>query len=183
MKHLVIVFAFFLMSSVTVSAQKYFTKTGYISFYSDTPIEKIEGHNKSSSCVLDLATGKMEFGALVKGFQFEKALMQEHFNENYLESNKFPKATFKGQIDNYKDIVPTKNGKVNVKVSGKLTIHGVTKDVITDGVVTVNNGKIDADAQFNVLVADYGITVPSLVKDQIAKSVKVKVDVTLEALK
>ena len=176
--------AFMLLLSIqSVSAQKHFTKTGHISFYSDTPLEKIEAHNKSSNCVLDLATGKLEFATLVKGFQFEKALMQEHFNENYMESTKFPKATFKGQIDNYAKIDVTKNGKTNVKVSGDLTIHGVTKKVSTDAVITVANGKIDTDATFNILVADYGIVIPSLVKDQIAKSVKIKIDATLEPLK
>ena len=85
-----------LLSHVTmVSGQKYFTKTGQISFNANTSIEKIEAINKSASCVMDVETGKIEFGVLVKGFQFEKALMQEHFNENYLESSKFPKATFK----------------------------------------------------------------------------------------
>ena len=91
-------YIFFMVVNV-ISGQKYFTKTGHISFYSDTPLEKIEGHNKSSNCVLDVATGKLEVATLVKGFQFEKALMQEHFNENYMESDKFPKAVFKGQID------------------------------------------------------------------------------------
>lgn len=166
-----------------INAQKYFTKTAHISFYSDTPLEKIEGHNKSSNCVMDLATGKLEFAALIKGFQFEKALLQEHFNENYMESNKFPKATFKGAILNYTKIDPAKSAKYPVKVSGDLTIHGVTKKVTTDAILNVVNGKIDADATFNVLVADYGITIPSLVKDQIAKTVKVKVDATLEAFK
>jgi polyisoprenoid-binding protein YceI len=166
-----------------VSGQKYFTKTGHVSFYSDTPLEKIEAQNKSSNCVLDLATGKLEFAVLIKGFQFEKALMQEHFNENYLESNKFPKATFKGQIDNYNKIDVTKNGKSTVKVSGDLTLHGVTKKLNTDAVVEVKSGKIDADATFNILVADYNISIPSLVKDQIAKSVKVKVDATLDVFK
>ncbi len=183
MKNLVLLIVFVLMNVVFVNAQKVFTKTGHISFYSDTPMEKIEGHNKSSTCVLDLATGNLEYGALIKGFQFEKALMQEHFNENYMESTKFPKAIFKGKIDDYKLIDLTKNGKTNVKVSGKLTIHGVTKDVTTNGIITVNSGKVDADAEFNVMVADYNISIPSLVKDQIARSVKVKVDVTLEALK
>lgn len=183
MRNFLLIFAVIIFSNVTMSAQKYFTKTGVISFFSDTPIEKIEAHNKSTNCVLDIATGKIEFGVLVKGFQFEKALMQEHFNENYMESSKFPKASFKGQIDNYSKIDPAKNGKTTVKVSGDLTIHGVTKKITTDAVINVVNGKIDADAQFNILVADYNISIPALVKDQIAKSVKVKVDATLELLK
>ena len=174
----------FVLININISnAQKYFTKTGVTSFYSDTPIEKIEAQNKSSNCVFDISSGKIEFGVLVKGFQFEKALMQEHFNENYMESNKFPKATFKGQIDNYSKIDPSKNGKTTVKVSGDLTIHGMTKKITTDAAINIVNGKIDTDAQFNVLLADYNISVPALVKDQIAKSVKIKVDATLDLLK
>ncbi len=172
-----------ILNFTNATGQKYFTKTGHISFYSDTPLEKIEGHNKSSNCVLDLATGKLEFGTLIKGFQFEKALMQEHFNENYMESNKFPKATFKGQISDYTKVDVSKNGKIPVKVTGDLTIHGVTKKVTTDAILNVVNGKIETSATFNILVADYGIAIPGLVKDQIAKSVKIKVNATLDALK
>lgn len=176
------IFILTLCANITFG-QKYFTKTGHISFYSDTPLEKIEAHNKSSNCVLDIATGKLEFATLIKGFQFEKALMQEHFNENYMESNKFPKATFKGRIDNYVAIDGSKSGKIPVKVSGDLTIHGVTKKVTTDAVLNVVNGKIETNATFNIAVADYGISIPSLVKDQIAKTVKIKVVAVLEPLK
>jgi len=183
MRKFIIGFFLVFLGVQVMSAQKYFTKTGHISFYSDTPLEKIEGHNKSSNCVLDVATGKLEVATLVKGFQFEKALMQEHFNENYMESDKFPKAVFKGQIDNYSKLDISKNGKVTVKVSGDLTMHGVTKKVTTDAVVSINNGKIITDANFNVLLADFNIKIPALVKDQIAKSLKIKVACTLEPLK
>jgi hypothetical protein len=170
-------------ASQPLMAQKYFTKTGQITFFSDTPLEKIEGINKSSNCVLDIETGKVEFAALIKGFQFDKALMQEHFNENYMESNKFPKATFKGQINNYSKIDLTKDGKSSVKVSGDLTIHGVTKPISTDATLTVKAGKLDAATEFNLQVSDYNIEIPSLVKDQIAKSVKVSVIAKLEPFK
>ena len=166
-----------------VSGQKYFTKTGHISFYSETKLEKFDAHNKSASIVYDSETGKLEAAALVKGFQFEKALMQEHFNENYMESNKYPKATFKGAIENFKTVDLTKNGKYAVKVSGDLTMHGVTKKVMTDGQIVVNNGKVEATAEFNVVLADYKINIPSLVKDQIAKTVKIKITSALEMLK
>jgi hypothetical protein len=183
MKHSFLIAAIFFLSASASFGQRYFTKTGYVSFYSDTPIEKIEAHNKSANCVLDLNTGKLEFGVLIKGFQFEKALMQEHFNENYLESDKYPKALFKGQIDNYSKIDDTKNGKITCKISGDLTMHGITKKITTDAEIVVNNGKIEAESQFNILVADYNISIPSLVKDQIAKSVKVNVRLNLEQLK
>ena len=172
-----------LMAAGTLTGQKYFTKTGSISFFSDTPMEKIEAQTKSASCVLDAASGKIEFAALIKSFQFEKALMQEHFNENYMESSKFPKSTFKGQIDNITDVDFSKNQKYKVKVSGQLTIHGVTKDIKTDATITTNNGKAECNTSFDVAVADYGITIPSVVKDNIAKNVNITVSATLEPLK
>lgn len=167
----------------TAYSQKYFSKTGHISFYSETKLEKFDAHNKSSSIVYDSQSGKLEAAALIKGFQFEKVLMQEHFNENYMESNKFPKATFKGMIDNYKTIDLAKNGKYPVKVSGDLTMHGVTQKVTTDGQIVVNNGKIEATAAFNVALADYKISIPALVKDQISKTVKISIASNLELLK
>ncbi|MBK9254884.1 MAG: YceI family protein [Saprospiraceae bacterium] len=183
MKNFVLTAMMLIIFIAQISAQKYFTKTGNISFYSNTPMEKIEGHSKSASCVLDMSTGKMEFAVLVKGFQFEKALMQEHFNENYMESTKFPKAVFKGQIADHSSIDIAKNGKYNVKVAGQLTIHGVMKDITTDAVINVNNGKLESSATFNVDVADFGISIPSLVKDNIAKSIKIAVNSNLEPLK
>lgn len=164
-------------------AQKYFTKTGSISFYSDTPMEKIEAHTKSANCVLDGATGKIEFAVLVKSFQFDKALMQEHFNENYMESTKFPKSSFKGQIENFNSLDLSKNQKHKVAVSGQLTIHGVTKDIKNEAMITINNGKMECTSEFDVAVADYGIAIPSVVKDNIAKNVKIKVSSVLEPLK
>lgn len=164
-------------------SQKYFSKTGHISFYSETKLEKFDAHNKSASIVYDSQSGKLESAALVKGFQFERALMQEHFNENYMESSKYPKATFKGMIDNYKTVDLTKNGKYNVKISGDLTMHGVTQKVATDGQIVVNNGKIEATSAFNVALADYKITIPALVKDQISKTVKITITSNLELLK
>ena len=183
MKSISVSIIMLVLSANVIVAQKYFTKTGQVSFYSDTPMEKIEAQTKSANCVLDGATGKIEFAVLIKSFQFEKALMQEHFNENYMESNKFPKSTFKGQIENYSSLDLTKNGKYNVKVKGQLTIHGVTKDVVTDGTIQIQNDKIDCQSTFEVAVADYGIVIPAVVKDNIAKNVKIKVMANLEPLK
>jgi YceI-like domain. len=93
---------------------KYFTKSGKISFYSKSSLENIEAHNKSVTCVLDTKTGNLQFAILMKGFEFEKALMQEHFNENYVESHKFPKADFKGQVTNNAMINYAKDGSYPV---------------------------------------------------------------------
>ena len=181
-KHLLMAFAL-LAATVSMAQDRYFTKSGKISFFSKSSLENIEAHNKSVTCVLDTKTGNLQFAVLMKGFEFEKALMQEHFNENYVESHKFPKAEFKGQVVNNAAVNYTKDGSYPVVVKGTLTLHGVTRLVETQGTIIVKSGKIEADASFNVLLADYSITVPNLVKDNISKSININVDCSLEVLK
>lgn len=166
-----------------VTAQKYFTRSGKITFSSDAPLEKIEAENSSATSVIDIESGKMEFAVLIKAFQFEKALMQEHFNENYMESSKFPKATFKGQIQNLEAINFDADGTYKANVKGDMTIHGVTKNIDTQGTFTVKDGKIFAASTFSVLVADYEIKIPNVVKDNIAKEVAIDVTLTYQELK
>ncbi len=158
-----------------IQAQKYFTREGKITFVSDAAMEKIEAVTNSATSVIDMATGAVEFAVLIKGFQFKKALMQEHFNENYMESSKFPKATFKGKIDNFSSVNLKKDGTYPVTTKGKLTIHGVTKDVDLKGQFVVKGGAISGTSTFNLAVADYDIKIPSVVKDNVAKVVKVDV--------
>ncbi len=174
---IVMVFAFSLFG------QKHFTKDGHISFYSEAPLEKIEAHNKRVTAVLDSESGVIEFALLIKSFQFEKALMQEHFNENYMESSKFPKAVFKGTITNLEDIDWTAPGKYNANVAGSMTIHGVTKETETTGVFTVTEEGINGQSTFVLLCADYEIKIPKVVADNIAKEIEVTVDVNLQPLK
>ena len=180
-------FGLFLIAQIKLDAQatKFYSKNTNIVFDATTKTspEKISGSTAKAATIVDLAAKKIDVSMLVKTFHFDKALMEEHFNENYMESNKFPKATFKGQIENYSSLDVSKNGKYPIKVTGDLTMHGVTKKLTTDAIIQVVNGKLDADASFNVLLADYKIEIPALVKDQVSKSVKVKVDVTLEPLK
>lgn len=182
-KQLVTGIAILFASSSLFAQDKYFTKSGKIVFASKTSMENIEAHNKSVTCVLDTKTGNMQFAVLMKGFEFEKALMQEHFNENYVESHKFPKAEFKGQITNNGEINYTKDGNYTARVKGKLTIHGETRDVETSGTVTVKSGKIETDAVFQVALADYKIEIPGIVKDNISKTVSITVDCSLDPLK
>lgn len=171
------------MVGSSVSAQKYFTRNGKISFYSDAPIEKIEAHNIQSTSVLDAATGRMEFAVLIKAFQFEKALMQEHFNENYMESSQFPKATFKGEIKDPAQVDFEKDGEYQVIVTGDMTIHGVTKPIEAPGLIKVEGEKITATSEFELIVADYEIKIPAVVRDNIAKTVKVSVELDYQPLK
>lgn len=174
----------FSLLAVALNAQdKFFTKTGRISFHSKAPLETIEAQNKAATCVLDAKSGNLQFALLMKGFEFEKALMQEHFNENYVESHKFPKAEFRGQILNNQDVNYSKDGVYPVKVKGKLTIHGETRDVETAGKIEVKQGRVMADANFSIQLEDYKIEIPKIVKDNISKTVSIAVDVNLEPLK
>ncbi len=172
--------ALFILVVTILPAQKYFTKTGKVSFFSVAPMENIEAINRKAACVLNTQTGQLEFAILMKAFEFEKALMQEHFNENYVESDKYPKSTFKGKIENLSYINFTKDFTYSAIISGDLTIHGVTKNVKTKGTFTVSNGKIKGNATFTILLSDYNISIPSAVKEKISNEVKITVDVNLE---
>jgi len=166
-------------------AQKYFTKIGKINFdaTSASSPEKIEGVNRTVTCVVDTKTGNIQFAVLMKGFEFEKALMEEHFNENYVESEKFPKAEFKGAIADNDKVNYAKDGMYAVTVKGKLTMHGETKDVEAQGKLTIQGGKISAAAEFNVLLADFKVSIPGLVADKVSKTAKISIACSLEALK
>ncbi len=164
-------------------AQKYFTRDGKVKFFSDASVEKIEAVNKSATAVLDAATGKMEWKVLIKGFLFEKALMQEHFNENYLESSKYPNATFKGEITNLSEVNFSKDGSYTAKVKGKMNIHGVEKDVETTGAVKVSGTSITIHADFPVKCSDYNIKIEAGKVSNISNEIKVTVDAALAPMK
>jgi hypothetical protein len=180
MKRWIIILICALVTINTQAQGKFITKTGKIHFFSTAALEDINATNKSVIGLLDTQTGDLQFAALIKGFEFKKALMQEHFNKNYMESDKYPKADFKGLITNNSAVNYTTNGTYNVTVKGKLTMHGVTKDVDIPGTITVKDGKLTTSSTFNVAVADYNITIPKLYKDNIAKSIKVTVECTLD---
>lgn len=177
MKILILLSIFIQSVSSLMAQSKYFTKAGKISFYSKAPLENIEAINNKAVSVWDAATGQMEFAVLMKGFEFEKALMQDHFNENYVESDKFPKAVFKGTIDNSNAISLTTDNVVTVKVSGFLTLHGVTNPVNTIAVITVKNGVVAASCNFSIVLSDYKITIPSVVSNKINKRVAIAVSI------
>jgi polyisoprenoid-binding protein YceI len=163
-----------------LNAQKFISKNGHIWFYSHTPLEDIEAHNRQVASILDASTGEIAFNLLVKSFEFKVALMQEHFNENYMESDKYPKSTFKGKITNLDKIDFKKDGTYQAMVSGDLTIHNVTRQVSTQGTVEVKGGSVTARAGFTVSPKDYGIAIPSLVENKIAREIEINVDVTYQ---
>jgi polyisoprenoid-binding protein YceI len=163
--------------------QKYYSKAGRIQFLSDASLEQIEANNNSALIVLDVTTGRMDLSVLIKGFQFEKALMQDHFNENYMESHLYPKGSFTGIILNMKEINFNKDGTYITKVQGELTLHGVTKAMTTSGQINVKAGKIVASSTFDITIAEFNIDIPKVVKDNIAKTVRVTVSAELLLMK
>ena len=177
-------FVFFSMAAlvcITTSGQdRLLTRNGSISFYSKAPLENIEANTQTAVSVLDKKTGQVEFSVLIKSFTFEKALMQEHFNEDYLESDRFPKSSFKGRIDDISSVDFNKDGKYPVNVTGQLTIHGETQTVMMPATITVQNGTALANTDFNIGLADYKINIPSLAKDKISRTVRIVVSLKYE---
>ncbi len=163
-------------------AQKYITKNGYIRFYSDAPLEKIEATNRQVNAALDTQTGDFVFKVLMKSFLFQNATMQDHFNQKYVESDKYPNATFVGKVTNLKEVTFAKEGTYQALVEGKLTIHGVTRDVKIPGTFEVKNDVILGKAVFNVAVKDFNISIPTDVVSKIADTIQVTVDVVVEKL-
>lgn len=183
MKKTVVILLAVLAWSSAAFSQKYFTKTGTISFEAGTSVEDIDAINKSATSVMDVATGRIEFAVLVKGFEFKRALMQEHFNENYMESSKYPKAVFKGNITNIKDIDFKKPGTYPATVSGIMEIHGVKKQISTKGAIKILPQGAQAITAFNININDYKIAIPGVVKDKISPIAKVKVNCNYTLLK
>jgi hypothetical protein len=167
----------------SVREGKYFTKAGKISLFSKTALENIDATNKSTACILDSKSGEIQFGVLMKSFEFKKALMQEDFNKNFIESKKFPKAEFSGQLTNNAEIKYTTDGTYTTRVKGKLTLHGITKDLETSGIVVIKSGKISVSSTFNILLTDYNIKVPKVQRSQISDTIKITVECNLEPLK
>jgi polyisoprenoid-binding protein YceI len=159
--------------SLASFSQTYITRNGYIGFFSKTPMEDIQAENKQVYAVVDLGTKNIAFTALLKGFLFKKELMQEHFNENYVESDKYPKTTFAGTIKTTEDL--TKPGIHKVEISGTLTLHNVSKPFTTSATIETQEGKIIGKSHFTLTPQEYNIQIPALVKDKIAKVINVDV--------
>ena len=177
MNKLFLLLSMMFVTGMLQAQDKFFTKTGKINFDATAlkSPEKIDALNKSVIVVLDTKTGNVQFSVLMKGFEFERALMQEHFNENYVESAKFPKAEFKGTIRD--------NANINYAKDGQLTIHGETSEVETDGRLTVNGEKISISSSIPITFADYKISIPQMVSDKVSKTAKINIDCSLDPLK
>lgn len=149
---------------------KFLTKEGYVSFFSHSLVEDIKADNNQVLSVIDTVTGKIAIQMLMRSFMFKKALMQEHFNENYVESYKYPKATFSGEIVNFSDLDEEND---ETEIMGTLTVHGEEKEIRTKVNVKIHEDGILLKGDFNVDVADFKIKIPSIVANNIAKTIKV----------
>lgn len=177
------VIAMALLPLLGVAQSRYFTKTGVIRFYSKAPLEDIEAVNKTVTAVLDGTTGAFQFAVQMKGFAFEKALMQQHFNENYVESDKFPRATFKGTLTDKAAVQYTQDGNYPVVVKGSLMLHGITREIQVPGTLQVTGGKLLGTATFALQLSDYNIAIPALVKDKVSNTITISVNLELQPLK
>ena len=176
MKQLLLVI-FFAGKAVLTHAQNYLTRNGQISFYSHTALEDIKADNNEVVSVINASTGVIEFKLAVRSFHFQKASMEDHFNESeYMNSDTYPKASFKGTITNISAVDFQKNGTYAVSVEGNLTIKDVTKPVKLQGTITISNGKVAAVAKFNVKRKDYHVYGESFTQGKISEDIQVTVN-------
>ncbi|HTG54859.1 MAG TPA: YceI family protein, partial [Niabella sp.] len=160
--------------NTSIAQAKYYTKSGVIRFESKAPLEDIEAINRSVVCVYDKPSNAIQFSMNIRGFEFKKALMQEHFNENYMESSKYPKAVFKGNI--VETINFNKPGTYTATVKGILEMHGVKKETTAKGTIKVSAQSVQALSRFSVNTSDFNISIPRVVKDKVSPVVNISVN-------
>jgi polyisoprenoid-binding protein YceI len=175
-----ILFAILILAqSSGLLAQKFTVEKSEVGFFSHATIENIAAKTDKSISIFNVSTGEIVFSIPIKEFQFEKNLMKEHFNEKYMETEKYPKSTFQGKITGYQ---PQGTGEQQAKAVGKLAIHGVTKDIDVPGTIEVQQGKVVVKAKFIVKLADYEIKIPTMLWKNIAEQVEVTISFTYKPL-
>jgi polyisoprenoid-binding protein YceI len=160
-------------------ARVYITRNATIRFFSQAPLENIEAINQQVSCALDTETGEFVFRVLIRSFTFDKALMQEHFNDNFMHSHQYPNAMFEGKVEQVDNIDFDKNGTHQVVVTGNLTIKDVTREIRETGTLIINGNQIRAQSTFIVEPEAYNINIPSRFAHNIAREIEVSVDALL----
>lgn len=176
---------FFILSALFVFgtnalSQKFYTKNGHISIFSKASIESIKADNNQVITVLDTQTGEIQFFLLIRNFYFEKALTEQHFNEDFMDSDIFPKAGFRGKINNLKEVSFEKDGFYNISITGNLDIHGVVKKITTTGSITISGGVISASSKFFIRLSEFNIMIPRSLIDNIAGYVELTIQLDLD---
>ena len=159
--------------AISAQAQRYVLSEGVITFFSEATLENIKAENKHTTSAFDVTTGEIAFAVPNNQFQFEKKLMQQHFNEKYMESEKYPRSTFSGKVEGFDT---SKTGKQQVRATGKMFIHGVTQSVEIPGVLEVSTQGVSMKSTFMIKLADYKIKIPQILWQNIAEQVEVTVD-------
>lgn len=169
---------FILKSIFSFSQDKYISRNGKVQLNASTPLETINPVNNHVSCILDTENGNIAFQLSMISFKFDKALMEEHFNEKYVESEKFPKSTFVGKIIDWEKVDWDKEEQ-NVQATGTLTIHGVDKEIVVSGIIRILQKNINLVSEFYINISDFDIKIPKIVRDKISEKVEIYVDINL----
>jgi polyisoprenoid-binding protein YceI len=177
-KAVLLLFAISLAIATKAQTTIYMAKTSEISFFSEARLENIDAKNTTGKPVLNIKTGDLQVQVSMKGFKFKSGLMEEHFNETYVESDKYPQAKFLGKIKDNDKIDYTKDGSYDVTVEGPMTMHGVTKNITAPGKLTIMAGKIVIESKFKLTLADFKVDIP---KDKLSNISEI-VDVTVKAI-
>ena len=174
------IIAMLLVSGWSIAQEKMICKTGNITFEASVPaFEEVKATNTNVTVVLNPKTGEIASLALMKGFRFKVALMEEHFNENYIESDKYPKAIFKGKIENFNAGSLTASPK-NFTINGKLELHGKTVAVKTIAKMSQSGSGITLVSDFSVNASDFDISIPAVVKNKVSNKINIQVDALLK---
>lgn len=166
---------FFLGTFFPLLAQRYVAENGFISFFSQAPVENIKADNNKVTSLFSADNGTIAFSVPIKEFQFEKKLMQEHFNDKYMESDRFPRSTFAGKVTGYS---LSSSGLQSVRAKGKITIHGIVKEIDVPGTLEVKNRNLIIKTKFKVLNKDYGIVIPQILWKNVSEEIEITIDMT-----
>lgn len=177
----IILLSLFVTFCISGQAQKYMTKAGYVYFKSHTDAIDIDGSNNKVAAILDASNGEFVAIVLIKAFELPLATADKHFHETYMESDTYPKATFKGKIIEFQTIDLSKDGEYSITAEGELSIHGQARNIKQPAKLKVKNGELVGNCTLQVNIDDFAIKVPNDVKDRVAKVVDVKIDITLKA--
>jgi YceI-like domain len=160
--------------------QEYFTKNARISFFSKAALENITADNNQVISLLNIKTGTLRFYLLINAFHFPKAMMEEHFNSDYMESEKYTSSTFKGAITGINNVDVGKDDTYTVNITGSLEIHGISKNITTTGTIIIKDGKLSATSVFKIILKDYNIEIPSIVINNISEQIDITVSCQYE---
>jgi len=180
MKKIVSTIVFLLLLNYSYSQDKYLTTSGNVDFFSHARLEDIKAVNDQVLSIVNLDNNEIAIHVLMKSFFFEKSLMQEHFNENYIESDKYPKSKFKGKIIGFN---PNIKYKQKIAIEGELSLHGKTKKIRISSIARLKDNKLNLEGYFYVLVKDFDIKIPRSTINNIAKSIKISFDIILRKYK